>query len=91
MANDRVFIKCEGCGASTMFLKHYPGMLGPMDDDDALETMKWVEDHCQCNPNYWSSDLGGITGFSLHTEDEFKEGGQMDFSKMNLPSPKNVE
>lgn len=81
MANDRVMIRCEGCGAWKMLLKHFPSALGTRDNG----ILEWIESHCPCHPRFDLSDLGGNPGFSLLTEN----ANDLDMAKQNAPPPKS--
>lgn len=65
MANDRLYIKCEQCGAWTMFMKHFTGALYVHDRDKLVD---WLDSHGGCHTNLYQTDLGGEPGFSLMTE-----------------------
>jgi hypothetical protein len=80
MANDRVMIKCEGCGAWKMLLKHYPGTLATWDN----QVLEWIDSHGQCHPRLYEMNLDGNPGFSLHTEGS----PELDPDKQNAPPPK---
>ena len=66
MANDRVMIKCKGCGKSKMLLKFYPG--GSTHRDNWV--LDWLDNHRECHPRCFEDDLGGDPGFILETESE---------------------
>ncbi len=71
MANDRVYIKCKGCGGWKMMFKYYPGELY-IDKDLAGPLLDWLGTHSQCHMRIEGipgMDLGGEPCFSLHTED----------------------
>ena len=76
MANDRVLIKCKGCGDTIVLLKMYPGNIytpgfTPRGEGYGwlFEFNHWAEDHlCHCQEIGWGSDLGGDPGFVLETE-----------------------
>ena len=65
MANDRVMIKCDGCGAWKMLLKHMGAGLYTNPEGGVLE---WLDSHGECHPRAFSADLDGAPGFSLHCE-----------------------
>jgi len=64
MSNDRVFIKCNGCGATRALLKHHPGLLDVCDND----LVPWLNHHGNHHPRLYYADLGGDSGFSLFNE-----------------------
>ena len=68
MANDRVMMRCDGCGAWMMFLKHYPGQLGTYTPEWSARFISWVDQHCQCHPHFFGAHLHDLPGFSLHCE-----------------------
>ncbi len=78
MADDRVFIKCKVCGGWKMLLKYVFGRLTTRDND----ILSWLDNHQECHRNY-TIDLGGNPGYSLHTEDELYDGGDLDPKKQN--------
>ncbi len=70
MANDRVFIKCKGCGGWKMMFKYYPGSLY-IDGDLVGGLINWLDTHSKCYmrlDNIPGMDLGDEPCFSLHTE-----------------------
>lgn len=77
MANDRVHIKCKGCGAWKMLLTHSGAGLHVTDKD----ILGWLENHGGCHPRAFSADLDGDPGFSLHTDDDV--GGELSFDRQN--------
>ena len=84
MADDRIFIRCDTCGAWKMLMKHIVG---------ALETrpngiLDWLDNHGQCHPRVLHADLGGIVGFSLHTEEALRDGTTLRPEKQNAEPPK---
>ena len=82
MANDRVMIKCDSCGAWKMLLKHMGGGLYPCDNG----ILPWLGEHGECHPHAYSTDLRGIPGFSLHCE-----GAEaLDPKKQNLLPPDEI-
>lgn len=81
MSNDRVHIKCEGCGAWKMLMKHSGGGLHTCDNG----ILEWLDSHGSCHPNAFSTGLNGNPGFSLHTDDAV--GGELDMAKANQPPP----
>lgn len=77
MSNDRIFLRCEGCGGWTVLAKHYPGQLY------FNHNPSWIAAHEQCHPRLYAMDLGGQVGFSLHTEDHIGTGLPLDPAKQN--------
>lgn len=83
MADDRVFIKCKGCGGWKMLLKHYQSNPGPMYWDNGVT--EWLDKHALCHPGAFNADLGGDPGYTLHTENDI--GRELDCDKQNhVPS-----
>ena len=68
MANDRINLRCRGCGAEKMLVKYYPrqfdGIWSP------TEVSWWIAEHLQCSPHWGQQDLGGDRCFDLFTESE---------------------
>ena len=83
MANDRVMMRCDGCGAWKMFLKHYPGDLSTYTARHQVEFLCWVDAHCACHPDFNGTSLKGNPGFSLWTEGT----NELDPDKQNAPPP----
>ena len=81
MANDRVHIRCDGCGAWKMLLKHSGAGLHTCDNG----ILEWLDTHGDCHPLAFSVGLQGLAGFSLHTDDAV--GGELQFGKQNSPPP----
>lgn len=80
MANDRVFIRCDGCGAWKALLSYNGGFIcsyGP----DVLE---WIDEHGLCHPECGAVALSK-PGFSLHMEDAIPS--ELDPSKQNAGPP----
>ena len=77
MANDHVHIRCSGCGAWKMLLKHFPGSLATRDNG----ILEWLDEHGDHHPKLYENDLGGYPGFSLYTDDDI--GGVLDPEKQN--------
>ena len=77
MANDRVFIKCNGCGGWKMLLKYFPNTGSTTRDNGIL---KWLDAHAGCHQRAGHPDLDGDTGFEL-----FAESGvdSLDYEKQN--------
>jgi len=67
MANDRVFIRCTGCGGWRTLLKYFPSTGITTRDNGILE---WLDKHAFCHINAKERlvDLGTDPGFTLHTE-----------------------
>ena len=84
MANDRVHIKCDGCGAWKMLLVHGAG-LGTANNG----ILEWIDCHCGCHPRAFASDLGGVPGFSLYTDDAV--GKELDSDRANALPPMNLK
>ena len=53
-----------------MLMKYFPGDLSTRDNG----ILEWLNAHGECHPKLYSNDLGGVTGFSLHTENDLKSG-----------------
>lgn len=80
MANDRVMIKCDGCGAWKMLLKFFPGDLSTRPENGVLP---WLDLHGKCHPHFFGDDLDGVIGFSLHLEG----ADALDPAKQNAGPP----
>ena len=80
MANDRVMIRCSGCNAWKMLLKHKSGY-GPITDDNGI--LEWIDSHASCHSRRYRFDLNGDPGFTLHTEDD----EILAFEKQNAGPP----
>ena len=87
MANDRVFIKCKGCGGWKMLLKYFPGEGLTTRDNGILE---WLDTHRYCHSVYQLDPehfglqlmtLHGDPGFTLHTEADFQN--ELPMNKQN--------
>jgi hypothetical protein len=83
MANDRVMMRCDGCRAWKMMLRHFPGDLGTKDGEGPNKFIAWVNEHCECHPHFWDSTLQDVNGFSLHCEGS----AELDPEKQNLSAP----
>lgn len=83
MANDRIFIKCQTCGGWKMLMKHFPGTMETVDNG----VLEWIGAHGVCHPRLYNEDLGGVPGFSLHTEEDCGEGGELRPDKQNALPP----
>lgn len=70
MSNDRVFIKCKGCGRWNLLLKHMGAGSYTKEGRDILD---WLDSHAECHPRCYAGDLDGDPGFELHTEDAIGE------------------
>ncbi len=81
MANDRIHIRCDSCGAWKMLAKHNGAGLSASDQG----ILEWVEAHGQCHPHVRDVDLGGVVGFSLHLDGDI--GGVLDPAKQNAWPP----
>ena len=77
MSNDRVHIKCEGCGAWKMLLSHNGAGLTTADNG----ILKWLDAHGGCHPHAFDVGLEGNPGFTLHTDDDV--GRELEFDKAN--------
>jgi len=84
MANDRIFIRCDGCGAWKMLMKYFPGSLSTRDNN----ILVWLDAHGGCHPNMFEPDLAGVVGFSLHTESQHSE--VLDPQKHNALPPEDA-
>ena len=80
MANDRVFIRCDGCGSWTMLMKYNGAFLCTWNE----KVLGWLDDHGWCHPECGSVTLSK-PGFSLHTEDAIPS--ELDPSKQNAGPP----
>ncbi len=80
MADDRVFLKCKGCGGYKMLLKHFVTS-GPTTRDNGI--LDWLDGHADCHPRRWSPSLAGDPGFTLHTEDDWCPDGPLTSEKHN--------
>lgn len=63
MANDRVMIRCDGCGEWTTMLTYshmvpvpWEGILG------------WLDAHAEHHPHCFAPHLNEVPGFSIHME-----------------------
>jgi len=79
MADDRVFIKCDGCGGWKMLLKHYAGT-GLKQSGN--EIMEWLDTHSICHANQYDVTLQS-PGFTLHTEEGLTDG-HLQADKQNI-------
>ncbi len=48
MANDRMFLVCEGCGGRFCLLKHFVNPWVPSNEFPRLE--EWLKEHASCDP-----------------------------------------
>lgn len=71
MANDRIYMKCRGCGETKMLAKYYPSNYGVWWPE---EVCKWIEDHMKHSPNFGEMDLKGDRCFDLFTESDERFG-----------------
>lgn len=62
MANDRIYVKCKGCGGYKMFFKYFPGNLTTRTNFGIIE---WLDQHTDCHPKGYDLDLGGDPGFEF--------------------------
>jgi hypothetical protein len=80
MANDRVHIRCSGCGGWKMLMKH---------DGRSLHAnapiVEWLDSHGRCHPERLSADLGGNPGFTLHMDSEV--GAALAYDRQNAGPP----
>ncbi len=53
MANDRVFIKCKGCGGWNLLLKHLGAGSYTVEDTDILD---WLDSHAECHPRCYAGE-----------------------------------
>lgn len=60
-----------------MLLKHNGAGLGTADNG----ILEWLDQHGGCHPKVREVCLGGIPGFSLHTDDAV--GGELRFDRQN--------
>jgi len=80
MANDRLMIKCDGCGAWKMLMKHMGAGLYTTDNG----VLPWLDSHGGCHPHAFSAHLYDVPGFSLHCEGV----DALDPAKQNAKPPK---
>ena len=79
MANDRVRIICERCGATTFLTKYLPSYGAYLEDDYRGVDQKgalvdFYQNHIDCTPT--AMDLGSGTLYSVVTEAEYcRRGG----------------
>jgi hypothetical protein len=71
MADDRLFIKCKGCGGCKMLLKHFAGT-GLTHRDNGI--LPWLDGHRYCHQTTHMMNLGNDTCFTLLTEDNLSDG-----------------
>ena len=64
MANDRVMIRCDGCGAWKMLIKFFPGDFSTRDNG----ILEWIDSHGPCHFRLYDVDLANTPGFSLFCE-----------------------
>ncbi len=90
MANDRIFVVCEWCGAHDMLGKYYPSNGA---DIDGERLARFYRIHRCCHPRHGTRDLVGSTdlgpslGLSLLTEMGFcAKGGTISSSAPVDPS-----
>lgn len=68
MANDRIYLKCRGCGATRSLAKYYPTLgYGVWWPD---EVAQWIDKHMRCSPHFGEKDLNGDRCFDLFTESD---------------------
>jgi len=67
VANDRIHMKCRGCGDTLMLAKFYPADFGVWYPD---MVSKWIELHIPCSVDRYASDLGGERCFDLFAESD---------------------
>lgn len=78
MANDRIHIRCDGCGAWRMLMSHSGAGITSANDT----VLRWIDSHGGCHPNaFGTADLGGIVGFSLHLDGDI--GSTLDPALQN--------
>ena len=65
MANDRIYIKCKGCGKTACIAKYFMSPISPTGLAD-----EFIANHDECHPNMYSYDLEGDPGFMLFTESD---------------------
>lgn len=80
MANDRLMIKCDTCGAWKMLMKHMGAGLYTTDNG----ILPWVDSHGECHSRAFHVDLDGVPGFSLHCEG----ADALDPAKQNAGPPR---
>ena len=86
MANDRVHIRCDGCGAWKMLMKFNAAGLHTADNG----ILEWLDAHGACHPKASGVDLGGVPGFSLYTDDD-AFGEALAIGLQNAAPPDGVE
>lgn len=69
MANDRLFLVCLHCRASTMLAKYYPGDYGVWNGEQRIGA--FVNEHMGCSPAVRDSamELANDACFEVLTED----------------------
>jgi hypothetical protein len=65
VANDRIIIKCDTCGASKTLMKYYPTLMA---ETPVVEMYVWMYQHSHPPCREISYDLDGAPGFTLTTE-----------------------
>jgi len=48
MANNRMYLKCKGCGEKFCFAKYYPSTKWYIRQDDNKEFNEWLDKHTYC-------------------------------------------
>ena len=86
MANDRVFIVCERCGAVEVLTKYYPSHGAHLEGDQPTKLTRFYADHIDCTPT--EQDLGPCVLFSIMGEDElFRRGGPIKMPTRGMTIP----
>jgi hypothetical protein len=65
MANDRIFIRCRGCGKVGLLAKYYPSNHGVWDQN---KLSLFIENHMECSPHFGGPHLRGDRCFDLYAE-----------------------
>ena len=87
MANDRVHIRCDGCGAWKMLIKFFPGNLSVRDNG----ILPWIDAHGPCHAHLYCNNLGGDPGFTLFTDDDIGLSLEPELQNTMPPTPVNDE
>jgi hypothetical protein len=82
MANDRIFIRCKGCGRWIGLCKYYPGHLDYLDDKGGFTLGDWLHSHSE-EDKFLKGDLESDPGFELLTEQSLTDG-RLDFKKEGM-------
>ena len=76
MANDRIYVKCDFCGAEQMLVKIWEGP-EHIDWEHLIRFAGFFCHHSLCHPLHMEDRRNGIPGFSFVTEsDELETASQ---------------